>query len=59
MEPANNAIQIFREGIEFTGMLVPGVEPSTSCRQAFSHLSQCILTKRLNVLDKESKLNAN
>lgn len=59
MELANNAIQIYREGVEFTNVLVSGIEPSTACRQAFSRLSSCILSRKLNVLDKESKIWVN
>ena len=53
MELANNALQISREGIEFKHMLMANIEPSTRCYQLFSKLSQCVLTNKLNILDKD------
>lgn len=54
MELGNNAIQIFRENIELTHMQMRHLQPSTRCLQEFSRLSDCIMSNKLNILDKDS-----
>lgn len=57
MELANNALPIYREGIEFKNMLMYEIKPTTECMQAYSRLSDCVLSKQLNVMDKEGRLS--
>ena len=53
MELANNALQVYREGIQFRNILVDGIEPSTQCHHEYQKLSNCIIKNKLNILNHD------
>ena len=58
MEPANNALQISRELIEFRNILVDGIEPSTKCYHEYYKLSDCVVKNKLNILNHDGKTDS-
>ena len=58
MELGNNAIKIHRESIDFRRNEFPGGpvsnNVSTKCMHSYIALSQCVLQKKLNILDHQS-----
>lgn len=54
VEPSNNAIEIFREGVSFRSTQPVGFVTSTRCLNLANALSRCVLSKGLNVLDHAS-----
>jgi hypothetical protein len=55
VEPSNNAIEIFREGIAFRSLQAEGFNTTARCLTLASALSKCVLSKGLNLLDHEGK----
>lgn len=55
MEPTNNAIQIYREGLDFTRMVYTQIPVTTKCLHSYQKLSQCVLNKKLNILNHDGK----
>jgi len=53
MELGNNALKIYRESLEFRRTNFEDTVPSTKCLQAYNTLAQCVLNKKINVLDAE------
>jgi hypothetical protein len=54
MELANNAIEIYRQGVEFRSTQPIGYAVSTKCYQLAQTLSNCVLSKGLNPLNHQS-----
>jgi hypothetical protein len=56
MELANNAVEIYRQGVEFRSTQPVGYAISTKCYQLAQALSNCVLSKGLNPLNHQSTL---
>lgn len=56
MELANNALPIYRQGIEFRNVRVDRYPSTTKCEKAFEELSACVTKNKLNILHHDSTL---
>ena len=54
MELANNAIPIFREGIDFRRVMPNDIQPASSCYHAYNKLENCVLKNKIHPADHSS-----